>query len=739
VGDAMKDNEKTREQLVHELTELRSQNAELKKSTTESISAELAAKESSRYAESIVETVRGPLLVLDEDLKIISANRNFYRTFKVTPGETIGTFIYDLGNKQWDIPRLRELLEEVLPEKQAFDDFEVAHDFQDIGHRIMLLNACRIYRKDIGANRILLAIEDITERKRLEDLLTESEERYRRLFETASDGIVLLEKREGKITNANSATEKMLGYNNKESIGHKLQDIGIELGMDDFQTTMHTLNKNGIINYDDVPVKTKSGQHIDTDIYLVDRARLVQCNIRDITGRKKAEELLRESEETYRVLFEGSTYGILVTDIGTARFVDANLSICRMLGYSRAELLQLSIANIHPKDWQDHVVSEIEAQVQGGQPVSHAIPCLRKDGTVFHADIVGANTIFHGRKCAVGFLIDVTDRKRAEEDLKQSKGLLESVINSSQDLILVIDRDLRILMSNWKSPIYAGHTEFPIGSHCFKAFIQRDTPCEPCHALGVFNTGEPTLVEYYNQSTKLFKEVNAYPIFDNDKHVIMVAEHVRDITERKRGEEKLKAALQSLKNALSATIQVIVSSVESRDPYTAGHQVRSANLARAIATEMGLSQEKIEGIRTAGSIHDLGKLSVPAEILSKPTKLSEIEFSLIKEHARNGYEILKDVESSWPLAEIVYQHHERMDGSGYPRRLKGDGILIEARILAVADVMEAMTSHRPYRPSLGINAALDEIEKNKGVSYDKAVVDACLRLFREKGFKFEGI
>jgi len=164
----MKDNEKTKEQLVYELTELRSQNAELQLSIAGCISAELVAEESSRYAESIVETVREPLLVLDADLKIISANHNFYRTFEVSPGETIGSFIYDLGNKQWNIPKLKEMLEETLPKKEAFDDFEVSHDFQDIGHKIMLLNARQIYRKDIGAKMILLAIEDITERKEIE-------------------------------------------------------------------------------------------------------------------------------------------------------------------------------------------------------------------------------------------------------------------------------------------------------------------------------------------------------------------------------------------------------------------------------------------------------------------------------------------------------------------------------------------------------------------------------------------
>jgi HD-GYP domain-containing protein (c-di-GMP phosphodiesterase class II) len=153
---------------------------------------------------------------------------------------------------------------------------------------------------------------------------------------------------------------------------------------------------------------------------------------------------------------------------------------------------------------------------------------------------------------------------------------------------------------------------------------------------------------------------------------------------------------------------------------------------------MGLPQEKIDGLRMAGSIHDIGKLAIPAEILSKPTKLSDIEFSLIKEHAQKGYEILKEVESPWPLAQIVYQHHERMDGSGYPRKLKGDEILMEARIMAVADVVESMASHRPYRPALGVDAALAEIELNSGTLYDHTVADACLRLFREKGFQLAG-
>jgi putative nucleotidyltransferase with HDIG domain len=201
--------------------------------------------------------------------------------------------------------------------------------------------------------------------------------------------------------------------------------------------------------------------------------------------------------------------------------------------------------------------------------------------------------------------------------------------------------------------------------------------------------------------------------------------------------ENLKESLDQLRRAVQTTIQVLVLAVETKDPYTAGHQKRTTNLARAMAREMGIPPEQIEGIRMAGMIHDIGKISLPTEILSKPTKLTAIEYSLIKEHARQGYEILKDVESFWPLAEMVYQHHERINGSGYPRGFKEDEILIEARILAVADVVESMASHRPYRPALGLDAALAEIEKNKDVLYDTNVAETCVRLFRDKGFQFE--
>jgi PAS domain S-box-containing protein/putative nucleotidyltransferase with HDIG domain len=281
---------------IEDITERREIENGLEKTRKQLGATKISEDEAREYAESIINTVREPLIALDQDLRVVSASRSFYEGFKVNPKETVGQLIYDLGNKQWNIPKLRELLETILPQKTTFDNYEVEHVFSTIGRRIMLLNARQIKRVSGKERIILLAIEDITERKRLESLLEESEVRYRRVFETASDAILLLEKREGEITHANPAAEKMLGYSMKECIGKKLQNIGVELDVSDFQTIMQTLNRSGIINYVDVPVRTKSGQHIDTDIYMVDRAMLAQCNIRDVTERKLAEK------RTYRQL-----------------------------------------------------------------------------------------------------------------------------------------------------------------------------------------------------------------------------------------------------------------------------------------------------------------------------------------------------------------------------------------------------------------------------------------------------
>ena len=205
---------------------------------------------------------------------------------------------------------------------------------------------------------------------------------------------------------------------------------------------------------------------------------------------------------------------------------------------------------------------------------------------------------------------------------------------------------------------------------------------------------------------------------------------------------ELRVTVESLENSrsqyrrmLEQTIQAIALTIEKRDPYTAGHQVRVSQLATAIAQEMGLDADCLDGLRLGGMIHDIGKIYLPAEILSRPGRLSEAEFALVKTHSEVGADIVADVDFPWPVGQMILQHHERLDGSGYPNGAHGDGILLQARVLAVADVVEAMASHRPYRAALGIDAALAEIRRGRGLQYDPDVVDICLMLFSDKGYQ----
>lgn len=212
---------------------------------------------------------------------------------------------------------------------------------------------------------------------------------------------------------------------------------------------------------------------------------------------------------------------------------------------------------------------------------------------------------------------------------------------------------------------------------------------------------------------------------------------IKDVTERKRAEDALQRSLNKLERILDETVDALASAVETRDPYTAGHQRRVANLASALAREMNLSKEQINGIHMAAVIHDIGKIHVPAEILSKPTRLTKAEFDIVKTHPQIGYNILKSIEFPWPVADVIRQHHERMNGSGYPQGLKKGDIFLEAGILAVADVVEAMSSYRPYRPARSWGETFDEITKNRAILYEPHAVDVCLELFKKKHFKFE--
>jgi len=232
-------------------------------------------------------------------------------------------------------------------------------------------------------------------------------------------------------------------------------------------------------------------------------------------------------------------------------------------------------------------------------------------------------------------------------------------------------------------------------------------------------------------------EKNDSPIIDDRGNNIGNVLVFRDVSERVRNEEAVHEYVHNLRRTLEATVEALAVTAEKRDPYTAGHQQRVSALACAIALRLGLAEERVEGLRVGGLLHDIGKIYIPAEILAKPATLNAIEFGLIKTHSEVGHEILRNIPFPWPVADMVLQHHERLNGTGYPQGLANGQIMLEAKILSVADVVEAMSSHRPYRPALGMDRALGEIKKNREKLYDPEIVDACVYLFESKSFSFD--
>ncbi|MEA1935380.1 MAG: response regulator [Thermodesulfobacteriota bacterium] len=336
---------------------------------------------------------------------------------------------------------------------------------------------------------------------------------------------------------------------------------------------------------------------------------------------------------------------------------------------------------------------------------------------------------------------EIARRERAEEILRKSEKRFREMADLLPQTIFETDERGKLIFVNPNAYDAFGYTrkDFDKGLNALQMLTSDDRDRAGENIQKVLSGEKLGGIDYTAQrknGTSFSVIVYSSPLIHDNK-VMGLRGILVDITERKRAEEELKQSCEKLEGALEGTINALAATTERRDPYTAGHQQRVARLACAIAEEMNFSEKQIKEIHMSALIHDIGKINVPAEILSKPGQISEFEFGLIKTHPQVGYDILKEIEFPWPIAQIVFQHHERMDGSGYPQGLKGEEILLEARILGVADVVEAMSSHRPYRPAFSIDKALEEISQNKGILYDPEVVDACLRLFTEKGFKLE--
>ncbi len=457
---------------------------------------------------------------------------------------------------------------------------------------------------------------------------------------------------------------------------------------------------------------------------------------RDITEGKRANEALRESEERFRRIFEESPIGMVTVGLDR-RFTRANEAFCRMLGYTEAELLQKTFLDISHCDHRDADAESVGRLARGEIP-SYQTESLyvRKDGRVVWA----AATASAMRDAAghVQYILamseDITVAKEAGAALADSERRFREMANALPICVFEAELDGRLTYANRTGLEWFGYAEDELlGSRSVFEMVtseQRDVAVRTLRTVtetGIGSAGEYTAVR---KDGTTFPALVSSRAIERDGNTIGVRGVLIDISER------VKAA-QQVERALTGTIHALALTTEMRDLYTAGHQERVARLATAIGRRIGLSEDRVEGLRVASLLHDVGKISVPAEILSKPTELSTLEMGLVRLHSETGHAILREIDFRWPVAAIVLQHHERMDGSGYPQGLRGEEILLEARILAVADSVEAMASHRPYRAALGVDYALAEIKRGRGTAYDESVASACLALFAEDGFHFD--
>jgi PAS domain S-box-containing protein len=569
--------------------------------------------------------------------------------------------------------------------------------------------------------------------------LTASERKYHHLFEDSVLGIFQATP-EGRYTLINPALARMFGYGSPQEMIDAIANIGRQLYLDqqDRERAGKVLAESGVLRGFVAPFRHRSGR----SIWISVNSRAIRNKDGTVEYYEGTAEDVTEKVELeglYKSLTDRSFNGIYLLQDGKFEFL--NQSAAAFAGYSPDELVgKDSLFCIHPED-REATRTLSRRMIREGRTIPFEVRILHKDGSIRWIMLALTLTDYKGRPAILGNSIDITELKDAQEKLDLSRAMESSILDSIPLAVIGLEnRQIRFANSDtaavfgWRPEeligqstriLYRSEEDFQqIGDRVYQALnAERTFTAEleyPCRR---------------KDGGDILCRVKAARIGETlqEKRIVVTYE---DITELIQTKEKLGQTNEQLRRTLSGTIKTISSLLMAKDPYTAGHQERVSRLVTAIAREMNLPEDHVQALGTAALLHDLGKIHIPSDILSKPGKLSDIEYRLIQIHPEEGYEIIRNIDFTFPIAEMILQHHERLDGSGYPRGLSGGQILPEARIIAVADVVEAMASHRPFRPALGINAALEEIMEHRGTLYDAAAVDACRRLFQEKGFQF---
>lgn len=433
-------------------------------------------------------------------------------------------------------------------------------------------------------------------------------------------------------------------------------------------------------------------------------------------------------EQRYRLLLENANDAVYVHELypdRPGRFREVNARACQMLGYTQAELLAMEVREIDVPE-QAERLGAIIAELQRSGRALFETEHVAKDGRRIPVEVSTRLFDLNGTPTVLSVVRDVSEHRSAAEALRRSEARHVTFLNATDDIAFLKDADLRYVLSNQANADFLGTTIDSIVGRTDEDLMLPDVAAA-CRASDLRALAESqTIVEEERAGDRVY-EVHKFPVPLEDGRT-GVGAYVRDITERKLAAAALEESAVRLRATLNDTVRVMGEIVGLRDPYTASHERNVTRLAGAIAAELGLDGEAREGLVLACEVHDIGKIAVPAEILSKPSALTAMERRIVEEHPVVARSVLSGIRFPQPVADIVGQHHERLDGSGYPNALSGSAILPEARILAVADVVEAMASHRPYRPALGIEAALAEVRDGAGVRYDAEAVAACERV-----------
>ena len=564
--------------------------------------------------------------------------------------------------------------------------------------------------------------------------LRESEERYRGLTEDMPVFIAAFLP-DGTLTYVNAVLAAVAGSTPEAMIGRGFFTL---LGPDDVKVVRETLAALVPAN----PVDTHEQSHVGPDgqrswqqwtnrAFFDEEGRPVRYQAvgQDITERKLAEEALRQNQLRYETFINATDDMAFLKD-DELRYVIINEANAAYFGRSVEETVGQTDADLMPTEAAARCrLTDLEALESHGIVLSHE----EVDGSIYETRkfpvVLGDDRVGVG-----GYVRDVTERKLAEERLAAASRQWRQTFDAMSDSVALFDEEGRVLRCNAATTVLAGRGfDDIVGRRCFEVFhggIAFHPDCPQQRALDSGQTETSTIEQGGH-----WLRITFQPLTDEGGRVCGGVHMVTDVSDLKHAEEGLLESLTAQQTITDGVIAALARTIEVRDPYTAGHQRRVSELGAAMALHMGLGEERAEGVRVAGMLHDVGKITIPAEILSKPGRLTTMEFELIKGHAQAGFEILQTIHFPWLVAAMTLQHHERQDGSGYPAGLRGDEILPEARILAVADVVEAMASHRPYRAALGVAAALEEVHAGAGTRYEAFAVAACERVFAQ-GFVF---